>query len=219
MSSTIGNFYQRVSRAIRRGTVFDADIPGYAADAVRELENEHDWKHMRVEMTDNLVVSTTVNEIRPEITLVKNVRFIKIITAGGDLIPLRKTQMDNVISITNGRPGAYWMKDQNTIGLDAYPNFAYEYGMVYFKYSARPLVDALSWLTIAEDVLLARTILKMQPLLKNDKLIQRWGLIESRAMPALLEAQVVSDYDGEDSLMIPFTMEMEEDMAERATFE
>jgi hypothetical protein len=220
VSSTIDNFYQRVSRAIRRRNIFDADIPGYAADAVRELENEHDWRHMKTTVGDQvLVVSATVNEIRPVITRVKNVRFIKLIGNAGDWVPLRKTQEENVLAITSGRPGAFWMKDADTIGLDAYPDFAYPYHMVYFRYSARPLENDLAWLTIAEDVLVARTLLKMQPLLRDEKLIQRWGLIESRAMPALLEAQVVSDYDGEDSQMIPFTMEVEEDIAEDVIFE
>jgi hypothetical protein len=218
MSATISEFYQRVSRAIHRGTVFDEDIPGYAADAVRELENENDWRHMKVDVSDVLTVSTTVNEIAPTLVPMKNVRYIRIVTASGTRIPLRKTQPDNVLSIESGRPGAFWMKDDETIGLDAYPNYAYPYEMLYFAYSARPLVNALPWLTLAEDVLIARTLLKMQPLLRNDKLIQRWGLVESRAMPALLEAQVVGDYDGEESIMTPYTMEVEEDLAEGAEF-
>ena len=219
MSATIGDFYQRVSRAIHRNTIYDEDIPGYAADAVRELENFQDWKYMRTEVEDNLVVSATVNELKPVLTLVKNVRFINLISNAGRRIPLRKTQADNVISIVSGRPGAFWMKDKDTVKLDAFPDFAYPYEMVYFKYSARPLVNSLAWLTIAEDLLIAKTILKMGPILRNDKLAQRWAQVVSNTLPALLEAEVVSDYDGEDSIMIPFTQEVEEDAGQSAVFE
>jgi len=219
MSATIGNFYERVSRAIRRGIVYDDDIPGYASDAVRELENSTNWKYMWNEVSGNLVVSTTDNTLAfAGSPLLKNVRFIKLIALSGDHIPIRKTQRENVIGITSGRPGAFWMLDKNTVKLDAFPNKAYAYQAGYYAYSVRPLVDSLEWLTLAEDLLIARTIRKMQPILRDDKLIARWQEIENSVLPALLEAEVVSEFDGEDSGPVPFTLEVEEDTAEGASF-
>ena len=226
MSATIGDFYQRVSRAIRRGIKYDDDIPGYAGDAVQELENSHDWKYMWEEDSDNLVISTTDNELdlrdigSPSSPLekVKSVRFLRFVDDAGTRVPVRKTVAENVMEIVSGRPGAFWMKDKNTLGFDAYPNKTYLYEVGLFRHSARPLGDSLEWLTMAEELLVARTIRKMQPLLRDDKLLQRWGEIENSTFPALLEAEVVSEFDGADDKLNPFTYEIEEDLAKFTVF-
>ena len=229
MSATIGDFYQRVSRAIRRRTLYDDDIPGYAADAVRELENSHNWKYMLREYSWVLNSSTTNNTINLLISNlggggggvyppVKSVRYMSFVSDNGERIPVKKTQRENVTQIASGRPGAFWMIDKDTIGLDAYPNQTYSYEIGLFRHSARPLVDNLDWLTIGEDLLIARTIRKMQPILRDDNLIKRCSEIENSTLPALLEAEVVSEHDAEDSQMTPFTYEIEEDLAKLAVF-
>ena len=218
MSATIGNFYERVSRAIRRGTVYDDDIPGYAADAVRELENLQDWKYMWTRVSTSLTISATDNWVTPLLTDVKNVRFIHLVSLAGERIPLRKAQEDDLLQVASGRPGAYWMMDENKIGLDAYPDAAYPYVLGYFAYSAWPLVDSLRWLTMAEELLIARTIRKMQPILRDDKLLKRWSEIEASTLPALQEKELVAEHDGEESVMVPFTREVEEDISDEAVF-
>lgn len=224
MSATIGDFYQRVSRAIKRSTLFDDDISGYAADAVRELENNYNWKYMWTEKNDGLLsISATVNQLDISIgdssfVGIKDVRYLQLKSDAGNLIPVRKTQREKVISIVSGRPGAFWMITKDLIGLDAFPDKAYPYQIGYFAYSERPLIDSCAWLTIAEDLLIARTIRKMQPLLRDDKLIARWSETENSVFPALLEAEVVSEHDAEDTQMVPFTLEVEEDAAEAAIF-
>lgn len=226
MSATIGNFYQRVSRAIRRGTKYDDDIPGYAADAVQELENSHNWKYMWEESSDNLVISTTDNTLDlrdigsppSPLNKVKSVRFFRFVDDAGSRVPVRKTLAENVQEIVSGRPGAFWMRSKDVIAFDAYPNKAYLYEVGLFRYSTRPLVDSQPWLTLGEELLVARTIRKMQPILRDDKLIQRWGEIENSTLPALLEAEVVSEDDAGDSQMTPFAYEIEEDLAKSAVF-
>ena len=221
MSATIGDFYQRVSRAIKRRDLFDDDIPGYAADAVRELEDSFNWKYMWEENTGNLVISTTDNTLdltTGSLTPIKSVRFMQFVANAGNFIPVRKTQRENVTEIASGRPGAFWMKSKDIIGFDAYPDQTYPYHIGLFRYSARPLLDTLAWMTIGEELLIARTIRKMQPILRDDKLIARWQEIENSTMPALQEAEVLSEYDGEDTSPVPFTSEVEEDAAIEAEF-
>ncbi len=224
MSATIGDFYQRVSRAIRRANKYDDDIPGYAADAVRELENSSNWKYMWESVNGALGISTTVNTLdltgvpSADSGLVKSVRYIKLVSNAGTRVPLRKTQSENVIEVLNGRPGAFWMESKDVVGFDAFPNKAYPYIIGLYRYSARPLIDSLVWLTMSEDLLIARTIRKMQPILRDDKLIARWGEIENSTLPTLLEAEVVSEYDADDDIVTPFALEIEEDLAKTAEF-
>ncbi len=226
MSATIGNFYERVSRAIRRGTVYDDDIPGYAADAVRELENQNDWLFMELQFQ---VVLTEGQVSSIPITRLKNLRMLQLLSrdsAGNALFhPLRKTRRENVTgSAISGRPGAWWFNnfdpvtDITTIQFDAIPDQEYTLRGVEYKYSERPLLDSLAWLRIAEDLLIARTIRKMQPLLRDDALIARWQEVENSVMPALLEAELVHVYDASDNQPTPFALELEEDALSSAEF-
>jgi hypothetical protein len=217
MSATIGNFYDRVSRAIRRGNVYDDDIPGYAADAVRELENIENWKYMWREARGTLVEGDAHFEIED----LKSIRYIVLVftsSNGETYTPLRKVKREQVISRANpGRPGAWWTQtidgSTTTLAFDAFADQDYSIGVGEFKYSANPLVDSLAWLTIGEDLLIARTIRKMQPILRDDKLVSRWREIEDSAMPALLEKELVAEYDGIDNVVVPFAEEMEEELA------
>jgi len=215
MAATVGDFYERVSRAIRRGTVYDDDIPGYAADAVRELEDMENWKYMSQEPA---AAALTIGDNTITLTRCKSVRWLHIIDTNNEEIPLTKTARDDVQNISSGRPGAFWMINRNQIGLDALPDQAYNYKIGYFQYSAIPLVDSLEWLTMAEDLLIARTIRKMQPLLRDDKLVARWKEIEDSRMPSLLESELVSEYDGQVNRMVPFTEEVQEDLLDDTDF-
>lgn len=214
MSATIGTFYERVSRAIKRGTVYDDDIPGYAADAVRELEDETNWKYMWVEGSGSLVIDDNTLTLER----VKSVRFIKFVADDGSRVPVKKAHYEDVTSITSKRPGAYWMQTRDIIGFDESPDKTYDYIIGYFQFSDSPLVSSLAWLTLAEDLLIARTIKKMYLLIRDDKLAARCASIEAARMPALLESEVVSEFDGEDNRTIPFLEEMEEDMLVDLTF-
>lgn len=214
MSATIGNFYQRVSRAIRRGTVYDDDISGYASDAVRELEDMENWKYMWQQDTGTLTVDdTTLTKVR-----VKSIRSMKLKSDSGTFIPLRKVQYEDVTAQESGRPGAYWMQTKDILEFDSVPDKAYNYRLGYFQYSPTPLVDALAWLTIGEDLLIARTIRKMQPLLRDDKILARWANIEAVKLPALQESDLVSEIDGEDNTVVPFARELEELDVDAAEF-
>ena len=225
MSATIGDFYERVSRAIRRGTVYDDDIPAYAGYAVRELENQQDWRYMENQF-QLILTEGQVNE--SDFTRLKNLRNLEIVADGSRFIPLRKTRRENVLSIAalpdGGRPGAWWFLDYDAvteitkIQYDAFPDQDYTLRGIEYSFSKRPLLNTLAWLTIGEDLLIARTIRKMQPLLRDDKLIARWQEIEQSSMPALLEAEVVATYDGADDPVSPFALEIEEDRAQEAEF-
>ena len=217
---SIAGFYERVSRAIRRGRVYDEDIPGYAADAVRELEDLQNWKYMEDELVLGLAASSTeittaligaaLGEIAPYKTI-KSVRHLAIRDTNNDEIPLRKRRREEIANaISSGRPGAYWTKSDTQIGLDATTDQTYSFVVIVYRYSGRPLGDSLAWLNIAEDLLIARTIRKMQPILRDDKLVQRWQQIEASKLPALEEALVVQEYDGQVNRVVPFADEVEE---------
>lgn len=217
---SIDSFYQRISRAIRRGKVYDEDIPGYAEDAVKQLEDSHDWKHMWTETTGAMVVGLNEINLTPVSTdaPIRNVRFISVVDTDGGEHPLKKTRRENVIGIEDGRPGAFWMKAQSLIGLDALPDEAYTYSIGYYRYSAFPLANTLGWLEFGKDVLMAHTIVNMHPVLRDDKLLQRWGKLVDKRVPELLQAQLDHLEDGIENKAVPFADEMAEDGVDLVEF-
>ncbi len=221
MSATIGNFYERVSRAIRRGTVYDDDIPGYASDAVRELERAHNWNHMFLAARNTL----EAGEDRFTLGRVKSIREVNLVfgegTSNENYVPLVHAKKESMTSRPNpGRPTAWFYQGLSmsaetqhsmVMAFDAFADQDYKIGIDYYLYSARPLENDLRWLFFAEELLMARTIRKMQPILRDDKLIARWAEVENAEMQTLLAAEDEFDNDGVNSAVVPFADEMEEE--------
>jgi len=211
MGTTIETFYQRVSRGIKRAKVFDADIPSAVKDAVRTLEDIHNWKHMWV-LNSSQTLAQDTNSIA--LDLVKSVRFVRfhLFNDLGDFVKfkyMKKVSIDQVISIDEGPlPLGFWMADRNTIHLDAKPSIDTTYDVGYFQYSE--IDDDLPWLEIAEALLIAQTILEMAPLLKDDKTQARWGAQKQEKLAVLQESDLVHEFDGQDMQMVPYSNDMEE---------
>jgi hypothetical protein len=219
---SIDSFYQSISRAIRRGKVYDEDIPGYVQETVRQLEDMHNLKHMYQEFYG--VVITGADDIRFETGIgsspslvgkIKDIRHIALIADNGDEYPLKKTRRENVINRTSGRPGAYWMEEDfnghTRIGLDNTADKGYSYVMVYYEYSIVPLINSLGFLANGPDLLRAMTLVNMAPVIRDDKLTQRWGRLVDVRLPQYLEAQIVHEEDGIENQATPFVDQMAED--------
>lgn len=210
---SIDSFYQSISRAIRRGKVYDEDIPGYVAETVRQLEDMHNLVHMRRD-TQSATLAAGVNFITISTSLtgnLKSVRHIALIADNGDEIPLKKTKKENVINRTVGRPGAFWMTSLTAIEFDNTTDKEYTYTMVHYEYSPVPLLNGLSFLENGPDLLRAMTLVNMAPIIRDDKLTQRWGRLVDVRLPQYLEAQIVFEEDGLENQATPFVDALAED--------
>lgn len=207
---SMASFNQRVSRAINRGNVFDSDIPEYARDAVKTLEQLHSWHHMWTEEEVVLALGASTRTINN----LKNCRFIKRKLGNGTYIPLKKITSDQLLRIDNDpllAPGAFWVTGQDalkTINFDAIAPVAITLRYKYAQFSDYD--DSLAWFDLSENLLLAQTILEMGPILKDDKLAQRYGPIAEAKVTVLKDAQSEAEFDGQDNSMIPFADDFEE---------
>ena len=210
MSDTLLEFETRVSRAIKRGTTYDADIPIYARDAVETLEGKNQWQHSRVLLEDQ----TLLKGIR-EVDLtdeIISVRFFRVHTTPDP-------QTGNVAYfyfqkvILEDFPGefearsvaqfAYSMKDLNTVLLTV--GFAEDKVFDVLYYKMPPMDDNLPWLSVGENILVAQTIVEMAPLLRDDKLIARWKAIMDLKLPEMIERDINHRWDAEGGSMQPFS--------------
>jgi hypothetical protein len=201
---SIATFQQRVSRAIKRGNVFDKDIPGYAKDAVRTLENIRDWKHMWVEEEVVLTAGTSSRTI----ARLKNLRYIKEVMDDGSLRRILKVSSEQVTGVsTDATPSGYWLSAQTVVQFDASPgtDITLKYG--YYLYSEYD--DNLPWLTVEESILVAQTGLEMVALLKDPKATAAFSGIVSQKLPILEIAELDAEYDGQDNSMIPYADAMD----------
>ena len=205
--ATIATFETRVSRALKRGNVFDADIPTYAKDAIRTLEDLCEWRHM---WTEEFGETLAAGENTIELEDVRNVRYVRFhIDSAGRFQYVKKVSADQIAYVDDGpSPSGFYMLDRNTIAFDSKPSENLTYDVGYFKYSSYD--DDLPWLTIAEALLVAQTIVEMTALHKDDKVRARFESYISGRVQALIEAGVASEFDGQDQRMIPYADEMDE---------
>lgn len=223
----LDNFYQRVSRAVRRGQVFDEDIPGYARDAQWVLEDEFNWRHMwrledHVLLTDAQTLDLTLGTPAAQTRQIKSVQFVRYVSDTGKWIPIYKIQPDQVLAQVTSttvlpaqipnrirRPNGFWPAEgENIIEFDSSPNQDINLKVGYWRYGSE-LSDSSRLLYYAEGLLLAQTILEMQPILRDDKLISRWELRKQEKLGVLHESQIENEWGGDDSKMVPYQEDLE----------
>jgi hypothetical protein len=208
---SIATFEARVSRAIKRGKVYDNDIPAYAKDAVKTLEKGHNWKHMWTE--EDVALATGVNY--REIDLLKSCQWIKLKTDDGVYHPVKKVSPIQLWALEEGSPGGYWMSDLTTVQFDRTPNSDLTLRYGYYLYSEYD--DDLPWLNLDEGLLMAQTMLEMAPLLKNPAFVSMYSPIVAAKLELLVTAEVEAEYGGQDQRMQPYADEMEEWVASGVT--
>ena len=209
---SIATFERRVSRAIKRGNVFDNDIPPHAKDAVKTLEDVRNWKHMWVEEEVTLAAGANSRTV----ARLKSCEWIKVKDNDAIYHPVKKVSPVQLWSIEAGTPGGYWMSDLTTIQFDRTPetDLTLRYG--YYLYSQYD--DNLAWLTLSEACLVSQTIVEMHSVLKNPKLTQIHLPIVAAKLETLESAEIEAEFGGQDQRMVPFADETDEYLAEVQDF-
>lgn len=210
MSLTIADFYSRVSRAIKRGTTYDLDIPIYARDAMETLEGKHQWQHSRVLVENqNLPAGETDIDLGVEIKAVRFVRLradVQQSAAEQQFFYFGKVLLEDLPGILQARRAtqfAYAMLNLQTIRLSV--AFDKDQSLDILYYATPAMDDNLPWITKGENILVAQTITEMAPLLRDDKLIRRWQTILDVKLPEMIESDLDHKWDAEGGSMVPFS--------------
>jgi hypothetical protein len=211
-------FEAKVSREIKRGTVFDTDIPDYAFYACQMLDRLHPWVHMWHEVFGATLAAETATIDVPVVNdgLVQSVKYLRWTFAQPESdfafrwhyakkSKPEELGVNRVISQPN--KVKWWMIDRNTIGMNGTFAEAQVYDIGFYEETVWD--DNNPWLTIDPRLLLAQTMLEMQPLLKDDKLVGRYTSIVQKRIAALENADYLHTFDGLEMVMTPFADEME----------
>lgn len=161
---TLGEVHDTVSRWLRRGNVFDVDVPGAVRMAARSIERNYTLKYM--EQYVSFVIPSVAIEPRainfPD-TKVKRIRSIKIIGADGEARDLTSMDPLDFKFAPLGEPRRYWLDGMDYIWFDHVPDVDYPAEMVYDRYTTWPvganIEDVVNWLTEnADDMLVAHAL-------------------------------------------------------------
>jgi hypothetical protein len=217
----LADLYARVGRVLRRSTVYQADIPGFVADAVKTLEDQANWRHMwRESFGVTMPAQTGQISFTGRVKTVRYLRWYPVNTnpLAGQLAYASKIQPESVtknqayLSIAGT---GFWMTRQtqsagDLLNLDGAFAIPVNYDLGWYQYST--IDDTLPWLDIAAGVLLNQTIIEMGPLLRDEKVMQRAQAVIEAKLPPLMESDLVHQYDSDDTQMTPFFDDIEENM-------
>jgi hypothetical protein len=201
--ATLADFYDRVSNAIRRGSIYNSVIANYTYEAMEELEQRHSFRHMW-EVQDKTV--TTGNRDMTFTDRIKSIRFIRRANDDGSLSYVSKVEPEDVSGVETGFPDGYFFKSTTEIRFDNEMDQDYTFEVGWYKFTTP--ADDMVWLTHMRGLLLAATIVEMAPLLRDPDLVQLYGAQQAKKLAAVLEFDAELQYDGADMVMSPFTREM-----------
>lgn len=214
----ISDLYSLVSRELRRGTVFDAEIPDYVEQAVQTLEGLHNWRHMwRESFQQTLVAGDSSITFAGR---VKSVRYLRFPVPLNPSFPLagrmayaKKCQPESVMSGTTYQSlnsVKFWLTTPQKLQMDG--AFAEDviYDLGWYQFSV--MDDTLPWLELHKGVVSAQTLIEMAERLKDDKLIARAEAKLARGLASLTEFDLTHQYDSDDSEMVPFFDDVQEDL-------
>ena len=218
---TQAEFIAMVSRTIRRGTVFDADIPGYALSAIETLESQHNWRHMWHEsFQQTLPAGDSSVTFLGKLKSWRYMRFAVPADSGlslaGRFAYVAKSQPEDIRSGLTLRSLATvkgWLNTASKIQLNGAFTVDTLYDIGWYQYSA--LDDASPWFNIVPGgagILQAQTILDMLLLHRDEKVAIRAQATLDKKLPPLLESDLVHQFDSDDASMVPFTDEVQEDL-------
>jgi len=200
---TLRSVHATVSRWLRRGNVFDIDVPDAVRMAARSIERNYTLKYMETYVTFTIpAVAIEPRAINFPDTKVKKIQFLKIRGADGEFRDLTAMDPRDLKVVETGEPRRYWLDGNDYIWFDSTPDKDYQAEMFYDRYTTWPTsadstvdppfdwLDSKNWLIENADDCLAGHALSHMKILARLPMDMRQSIDElvSRSMGELLRA-------------------------------
>ena len=200
---TLGTVHATVSRWLRRGNVFDADVPNAVRMAARSIERNYTFKYMETYVTFTIpAVAIEPRAINFPDTKVKKIQFLKVRGADGSFTDMMKMDPRDLKIVATGQPLRYWLDGNDYIWFDKTPDVDYSAEMFYDRYTTWPTsadsttdppfdwLDSTNWLIENGDDCLAGHALSHMKILARLPMDARQEIDElvTRSMGELLRA-------------------------------
>lgn len=190
----INAFYADLRTSIGRGTANDAVLPGWAAEALNELETESTFQWMRKTGTFSLTPALNGNRFALPTNRVKAIDWVKPGTPSGANgaisygTPLVGVNAFDFASVDEGTdPSGFYVDGVSYLVTDALPAAATSVYMAYWEFTEWPADTAQTPAVLARHYagFKALAMITVARSLRDDRLAQIWGPAAERAKVAM----------------------------------
>ena len=180
----LGDFKSLVRAEALRGNSLDALIPDAICAAVRWLELNGSYAHMKVIASGTLTTGSRSFTLPTDLRNIMLFRVWKETTQEGDFQDLFLVHPRDITEIEEGLPNGYYLDGREAVLFDNTPDEDYAYELQYFARSNFPTEDTEThpWLEVGANVLLYQTMIQLAPLARAPEWLQLYQPMREEAL-------------------------------------
>ena len=191
---TKAEFEQAIRDVCLRGNTLDAIIPVQIQNAINFIERRYSFRAMHKYTEVYLTLAKVGLPSR-----FKSIQFFRIWKADDwQYLTLSEPMTRSCVDI----PDRFWIRNDRELQIWPEPDKAYEGEILYMAYTE--WADGHWLLDRAQDVLFARTMLNMLPILRDDNqmVAHHWQAQFSDGLQLLVESEVEGEHSGDLELVM-----------------
>lgn len=210
MAADVSDFYDLVSNAINKGTVYDSIIPTYVSRAVRFLEQNYSFEYMKVIDRDFWTLVAGEDTYDQPANL-KKVNLWRVVKDDGTFFNLEKVDPKDLGSTNNPAsdtivvPSSFYLEGRLSMILNVAPTESYDNVQLHYEeftdWTDIDTGDSHWLITHAESLLLDQTVILMGARLRDPKLIQLHVESKKENLRVMALAEDELDQGAEDPIM------------------
>ena len=199
----LGDLHTEISSILARGSSVDSLIPAAVRRAALWIERNHTFKYMERFSEVTLGKGDNPRRVRLPSIRIKSIEVFRI-NVDGTFYPLKHIDPEDMASVPEELPRGFWLDGVSFAVLNATPDQEYSAEIQWTAFTEWPSdTNAENWLLMmAEDLLLAQSILMLGPVLRNDALMKMWVGMRNEALKTVLAADRALRDGGRDEAMV-----------------
>ncbi|MBA4275095.1 MAG: hypothetical protein C0436_05515 [Alphaproteobacteria bacterium] len=198
---TVQNFFNTVRATHARGTSLDALLPSALHNALQYIESNYNLSYMRnlwtFQVSSGASRYTWVTE---NASSLKTMRALYYYDNAGTKKDLRQVPISEITSNTGDMPTGFFIipKPQADGSIRQEINFdcawpeaqtLYAFAYNYYGWNKNELDSGVVLINTAEQLVLARMMMQLAPVMRDPQLVQLWGALFQDNINVLLQAQ------------------------------
>jgi hypothetical protein len=184
------DFHTLVRDTCKRGSSLDHLIPHATRQAARHIERNFTLQYMR--RYQSFPIPANVQSFAFPSTRFKQVSFIRIVQDDGSYDYLTYVDPQEVSSVPTEQPTLFWLDGFKAIWFNAITDKAYSCHLRWIEYTNWPTGSGDEpWLLAhAEDCMLAATMVRLAPQMRDPEIQQMYSGLFDLSMKSLIDAEM-----------------------------
>lgn len=202
MTQSIGDFHTTVRTWLKRGTALDDTIPTAVRMAARFLERNYTFMYMK--QWFEVTVEADDRYITLPSNLFRQVNFFRFRNTENEFRTIRRINPLQQTSISEDTPSGFWRDGATRLILDAATPEELTGEVQAVVLTDWPTnLNSTHWLIdVAEDVLLAQTLMYSGFGQRDVAMYQMYKTIRDEGLQTLVQSEQEAEYSGTDDVML-----------------